>query len=45
MLKCLLGTLLIVFMSITAIAQTEKPNILWIVSEDNNADMIGCYGN
>lgn len=26
-------------------AQPDKPNILWIVSEDNNADMIGCYGN
>jgi N-sulfoglucosamine sulfohydrolase len=29
----------------TVRAQSEKPNILWIVSEDNNADMIGCYGN
>jgi arylsulfatase A-like enzyme len=29
----------------TGHAQSEKPNILWIVSEDNNADMIGCYGN
>ncbi|HTF21739.1 MAG TPA: sulfatase-like hydrolase/transferase [Chryseolinea sp.] len=27
------------------VAQAERPNILWIVSEDNNADMIGCYGN
>lgn len=26
-------------------AQNDKPNILWIVSEDNNAAMIGCYGN
>lgn len=23
----------------------ERPNILWIVSEDNTADFIGCYGN
>ncbi len=24
---------------------TERPNILWIVSEDNNTSLIGCYGN
>lgn len=23
----------------------EKPNILWITSEDNSAYMLGCYGN
>src|SRR6056297_3049794 len=23
----------------------EKPNILWIVSEDNSARYMGCYGN
>lgn len=23
----------------------ERPNILWIVSEDNTADYVGCYGN
>ena len=23
----------------------EKPNILWITSEDNNVNWIGCYGN
>jgi len=23
----------------------EKPNILWIVSEDNNTQWLGCYGN
>ena len=26
-------------------AQTEKPNILWLTCEDNNASWIGCYGN
>lgn len=25
--------------------QLQKPNILWIVSEDNSAYFIGCYGN
>jgi N-sulfoglucosamine sulfohydrolase len=24
---------------------TEKPNILWIVSEDNSSHWLGCYGN
>lgn len=23
----------------------DRPNILWIVSEDNNTSLIGCYGN
>ncbi|HKK64080.1 MAG TPA: sulfatase-like hydrolase/transferase, partial [Bacteroidales bacterium] len=23
----------------------ESPNILWLTSEDNNVDWIGCYGN
>lgn len=23
----------------------ERPNILWITSEDNSADWLGCYGN
>ncbi len=30
----------------SCLAQTGgKPNIIWIVSEDNNAAMVGCYGN
>jgi len=43
--KLLLGVCIAVLFIIHATAQTDKPNILWIVSEDNNADMIGCYGN
>lgn len=23
----------------------EKPNILWLISEDNSAEWVGCYGN
>src|SRR6056297_1192747 len=23
----------------------ERPNILWLTSEDNNIDWVGCYGN
>ncbi|MGV3561108.1 sulfatase-like hydrolase/transferase [Larkinella arboricola] len=26
-------------------APADRPNILWIVSEDNNTSLIGCYGN
>ncbi len=26
-------------------AQDSRPNILWIVSEDNSASWLGCYGN
>lgn len=33
-------------LQVFAIAQTAKqPNILWLTSEDNNVDWIGCYGN
>jgi N-sulfoglucosamine sulfohydrolase len=24
---------------------SERPNILWITSEDNNVRWVGCYGN
>jgi len=23
----------------------DRPNILWLTSEDNSAEWIGCYGN
>ncbi len=26
-------------------AEVAKPNILWLTSEDNNVDWVGCYGN
>jgi arylsulfatase A-like enzyme len=29
----------------TSLSAQEKPNILWLVSEDNNVNWIGCYGN
>jgi N-sulfoglucosamine sulfohydrolase len=28
-----------------SIAEAERPNILWITSEDNAAHWLGCYGN
>ena len=29
----------------STLAAQERPNILWLTSEDNSADWIGCYGN
>jgi len=29
----------------TGVFAKERPNILWLVSEDNSASWIGCYGN
>lgn len=26
-------------------ASADRPNILWLVSEDNNVNWVGCYGN
>ncbi|WP_395095011.1 sulfatase-like hydrolase/transferase [Armatimonas sp.] len=42
---------LILFVTLALLASTtwaqtpERPNILWIVSEDNAAQWLGCYGN
>lgn len=44
-MRTLLVSFLLLVLRISAFAQNDRPNILWIVSEDNNADMIGCYGN
>ena len=38
-------SLLIGFVSVTGANALEKPNILWITSEDNNVHWVGCYGN
>lgn len=38
--------LIIIFTLITsAFAREQRPNILWITSEDNGAHWVGCYGN
>ena len=37
--------LLLAAVSITMAAAAERPNILWITSEDNAAHWLGCYGN
>src|SRR5210317_1269037 len=41
-MKLLLPTFFLLLGS--AIAQ-DKPNILWLTSEDNNVNWVGCYGN
>jgi len=34
-----------VFISTGCATTQERPNILWITSEDNSASFVGCYGN
>jgi arylsulfatase A-like enzyme len=33
------------FFSALSAADAHQPNFLWITSEDNNVDWVGCYGN
>jgi len=35
----------LLFLLIHAAPAVEKPNILWITSEDNASHWLGCYGN
>ncbi len=35
----------IVALAVQLVTAAERPNILWIVSEDNSSHWIGCYGN
>lgn len=41
----LIGLLLLISALSKAQPTANRPNILWIVSEDNNTSLIGCYGN
>lgn len=43
-MKGLFGILALVW-AVGAGAKDVRPNILWLVSEDNSASWIGCYGN
>ena len=43
--KRLAGLLMLVSFLGKAQNPADRPNILWIVSEDNNTSLIGCYGN
>jgi len=47
MFKYFLNLALVTIFSGLAIAQNtkERPNILWITSEDNDYGWLGCYGN
>ena len=40
-----LNTVIIGVMFLSAAFAAEKPNIIWMVSEDNGARWLGCYGN
>ncbi len=40
----ILGLFLLLSVAIPLAAQTERPNILWITSEDNGPQL-GCYGD
>jgi N-sulfoglucosamine sulfohydrolase len=45
-LETYVGILMGLILAITCRAtQIERPNILWLTSEDNSAEWIGCYGN
>jgi N-sulfoglucosamine sulfohydrolase len=33
------------FLLLTVASAADKPNILWLTSEDNNINWVGCYGN
>ena len=37
--------LLVFILCLGSATAAEKPNILWIVSEDNDSQWLGCYGN
>ncbi|MFT4546443.1 MAG: N-sulfoglucosamine sulfohydrolase, partial [Pseudoalteromonas tetraodonis] len=43
--RCICSLLLIFLLGTAAYAEQDKPNILWLTSEDNNVNWIGCYGN
>ena len=40
-----LATLTVLVASLTGLAADERPNLLWITSEDNSISWIGCYGS
>jgi len=44
-MKLLLQTLLVSLATSVGVHAQDKPNILWLTSEDNNVTWIGCYGN
>ena len=43
-LRCLLSLFAILSLSSLAYADQERPNILWITSEDNGVSWVSCYG-
>jgi N-sulfoglucosamine sulfohydrolase len=45
MKACLFTPILVLFCLSPLTLAAEKPNILWITSEDNSSHWLGCYGN
>ncbi len=43
--KNLLAAMVLVCIAGVVDAEEVRPNVLWLVSEDNSASWIGCYGN
>ncbi len=44
-MKRLIFSLLFLLSAVSWAEQKTQPNILWLTSEDNSADYLGCYGN
>ncbi len=45
-MKTILCCLAFIFVVRTSLANADgRPNILWLTSEDNSVDWVGCYGN
>ena len=42
MLRLYIGAIMLLA---SGIASADRPNILWLISEDNNLNWVGCYGN
>lgn len=37
--------LIFIFKSLLVLAQTQRPNVLWLTFEDTSPEFVGCYGN
>lgn len=37
--------LIFIFQSLLVLAQTQRPNVLWLTFEDTSPEFVGCYGN
>ena len=42
--KCVSGRVAATLLTVTVAKAADKPNILWITSEDNGISWVSCYG-